>query len=253
MTLVAYLKPAAGHVHEHFRCCSACHRPTEPARGVRHCPYCCRDVGVDAEGRTLEHRGPAPYRWCLGGFWRLPERLDVELGSGKRLTLAQAEEAIDLTLERRFPLDLKTRELRYYVMHWRAGGDYTPRTYVEAVAFSRRGEDGKVARTRYRFNRRAGAILGEMPDVAEHPHGVCGPCTVRFRYSNGLGLDVADVAAQPGYAPTLLDVAFTGSDLIEPPAGYDAAVVARIERDASFDSKSSRRPSKRDIARELFT
>lgn len=252
MTQTPYLKPPANHVHEHFRCCGKCHKPTEPMLGVRHCAYCCRDVGLDAEGRTLEHRGLAPYRWCLGGFWELPERLRPDLDLGQRITVAQAIEAIDLTLERRFPLDLKSREVLFHVLHYQPNRDHERRTYVIASAYSTRGEDGKYRRTRYRFCHRAGATLGEMPDATDHPHGICGPCSLLFRHTNGLGLDIADVALQPQY-PTLLDEAMTGIDLIEPPAGHDAAILAQIERDASFDSKTGRRPTARDRGRELFT
>lgn len=251
MSLVPYLKPPAGHVHEHFRCCGACHKPTEPAPGVRHCPCCCKDVATDAEDRIVEHRGIAPYRWCLGGWWELPARLRVDFDSGKRLTLAQAIEAIDLTIARRFPLDLKTREVLFHVKHYQPNLEHPRRTYVEATAFSKRGADGKLARTRYRFNTLTGALLGETDDVPDHSHGICGPCTLRFRFYNGLGLGIDDVAAMPGYAPTLLDVAM--QDQPVPTAAELDANLEAVAAIAKVDSKTGRRPTARDRGRELFT
>lgn len=133
-------------------------------------------------------------------------------------------------------MDVKTREVLFHVEHYQPNPEHERLTYVEATAFSTRGEDGKYRKTRYRFCRRAGVLLGETDDVPEHPHGACGPCTLRFRAYNGLGLDVADVALQPGAVPTLLDVAMP-PQAPETVEALDAAA-AEIARRASVDSKT---------------
>lgn len=223
MTPVAYLKPPPGHEHVLFQCCAACHQPLEEGDGLRHCVFCCRNIEVDAEGLLLPHAGVGDYhKHCLGARFELPSNLSYAWGSGRSLSIDQVTKAIDLTLEYRHPLDLKRREVVFVVIHWRPGPveeGWTHCTFVEATAYSLRGPDARRRSSRYRFCARAGAVLGELPDVPEHPRGICGPCTLRWRYYNGLGLAIDDVADLPGYLPDAQMPEYgTLTGLPEPPA-----------------------------------
>jgi hypothetical protein len=119
--------------------------------------------------------------------------------AAERFVLRQrtADEAVaeaDDFLRHYYPEDVKSREIVFTVVHDEQGG-----SWLEMGVYSTRGPEARNRRTRYRYCSRMTGPVRNLDPVPEHPRGTCGLCTLRWRYYNGLGLAIDDVADVPSY------------------------------------------------------